>query len=348
MALLAVGVKAGDEVITVSHSFIATANAVRYIGAIPVFVDIQPETFNMDPALLEAAITPRTRAIMVVHQVGMPADIQAIVAIARQHNLPVVEDAACAVGSEILVDGAWERIGKAHGDIACFSFHPRKLLTTGDGGMLTTSNPDYDRKFRLWRQHSMGVSDTQRHAANQVIFETYDELGFNYRLTDIQAAVGREQLKRLPEIVERRRQRVDRYRALLADVPDLQVAEEPSGKRSNWQSVCVRLPMGTDQRQVMQDMLDAGISTRRGIMNAHAEKAYSQHEPWACGETPLADCDHVEGHCERLVESERAQAQVIILPLYHQMTDAEQDQVVAALRASVGHVAARPLAGVAS
>jgi dTDP-4-amino-4,6-dideoxygalactose transaminase len=347
MALLAVGVKAGDEVITVSHSFIATANTVRYCGAVPVFVDIQPATFNMDPALIERAISPRTRAIMVVHQVGMPADIRAIVAIARQHNLPVIEDAACAAGSEILVDGRWERIGGPHGDIACFSFHPRKLLTTGDGGMLTTSNPEYDRSFRLWRQHSMGVSDTQRHAANQVIFETYDELGFNYRLTDIQAAVGREQLKRLPEIVERRRQRVARYRALLAGIPGLRLAEEPSWARSNWQSVCVRLPNGVDQRTVMQDMLDAGVSTRRGIMNAHSEKAYSQHEPWACGDKPLADCDHVEGHCERLVESERAQVEVIILPLYHQMTDAEQDQVVAALRASVSPAADRALAGAA-
>jgi perosamine synthetase len=281
---------------------------------------------------------------MVVHQVGMPADIGSIVSIARRHGLPVVEDAACAAGSEVQAHGEWERIGAPHGDVACFSFHPRKLLTTGDGGMLTTRNPDYDRKFRLWRQHSMGVSDTQRHAANQVIFETYDEVGFNYRMTDIQAAVGREQLKRLPGIVERRRQRVERYRDLLADVPGLIFAEEPVWARSNYQSVCIRLPRGVDQRQVMQDMLDAGISTRRGIMNAHAEKAYALHEPWSCGDQ-LPDCDHVEGHCERLIESERAQAEVIILPLYHQMTDAEQDQVVDALCVSLGRAASRVLVG---
>jgi perosamine synthetase len=347
MALKVLGVGSGDEVITVSHSFIATANAVRYLGATPVFVDIQRDTFNMDPDLIEAAISPRTRAIMVVHQVGMPADMGAIMRIARRHGLPVVEDAACAAGSEILVDGKWERIGKPHGDVACFSFHPRKLLTTGDGGMLTTNDPELDRKIRLWRQHSMGVSDTQRHAANQVIFETYDEIGFNFRMTDIQAALGREQLKRLPGLVARRRERVERYRDLLHDVPGLLVAEEPAYARSNFQSVCVRLPAGVDQRQVMQDMLDAGVSTRRGIMNAHVEKAYAIHEPWACGETPLVDCDHLEGHCERLVESELAQQQVIILPLFHQMTDAEQDQVADALRVSLGRAAGKVLVGIA-
>src|SRR5919199_403934 len=205
LALLAVGVQPGDEVITVSHSYIATANSIRYCGATPVFVDIDPATFNMDPARIEAAISPRTRAILCVHQIGMPCDMPAIVSIARRHGLRVVEDAACAAGSQIRVDGEWERIGKPHGDVACFSFHPRKLLTTGDGGMLTTANAEYDRLFRLWRQHSMGVSDTQRHASNQVIFEEYAELGFNYRMTDLQAAVGRVQLERLPGIVARRR-----------------------------------------------------------------------------------------------------------------------------------------------
>jgi dTDP-4-amino-4,6-dideoxygalactose transaminase len=191
----------------------------------------------------------------------------------------------------------------------------------------------------------MGVSDTQRHAANQVIFESYDEIGFNYRMTDIQAAVGREQLKRLPEIVARRRDRVERYRDLLHEVPGLIMPHEPSFARSNWQSVCVRLPLSIDQRQVMQDMLDAGISTRRGIMNAHVEKAYAMHEPWSCGDQALPDCDHIEGHCERLIESERAQQQVIILPLYHQMTDAEQDQVADALCVSLGRAASRVLVG---
>ncbi len=146
LALLVVGVQPGDEVITVSHSFIATANAVRYCGANPVFVDIDPATYNMNPDLIETAITPRTRAIMPVHQIGMPCDMQAILEIARCYDLPVVEDAACALGSEMQMDdGPWERIGKPHGDIACFSFHPRKVISTGDGGMLTYRSETWDR-----------------------------------------------------------------------------------------------------------------------------------------------------------------------------------------------------------
>src|SRR5690349_20095064 len=133
LALHALGVGPGDEVITVSHSFIATANAVRYCGATPIFIDIDPRTYNMDPALIEAAITPRTKAIMPVHQIGLPCDMPAILAIAQKHGLPVVEDAACAIGSQINVNGNWDRIGKPHGTVACFSFHPRKVITTGDG-----------------------------------------------------------------------------------------------------------------------------------------------------------------------------------------------------------------------
>jgi dTDP-4-amino-4,6-dideoxygalactose transaminase len=332
LALRAVGVRPGDEVVTVSHSFIATANAIRYCGAIPVFVDIQPTTFNMDPAKIESAIGGRTKAILCVHQMGMPCDLKAILGIARPRSLPVIEDAACAIGSEILWDGRWERIGKPHADVACFSFHPRKIVTTGDGGMLTTSNPDWDRQFRLWRQHGMSVPDTVRHAAPQVIFESYTEPGYNYRMTDLQAAVGRVQLRRLPEVVARRQALAERYRALLSGMPGLQPPEEPSWARSNWQSYCVRLPDGWDQRAVMQSMLDAGISTRRGIMNAHREPAYRQ-EPWSCG-PDSSGCDHALGRCARLAESEKAQDQAILLPLFHQMTDSDQAQIAAALKAA--------------
>lgn len=333
LALLAVGVQPGDEVITVSHSFIATANSVRYCGAIPVFVDIQPETFNMDPALVEGVVTNRTRAILCVHQMGMPCNLKALLAIARRHGLPIIEDAACAIGSEILWDDRWEKIGKSHSDIACFSFHPRKLLTTGDGGMLTTANSDWDQKFRLWRQHGMSVPDTIRHRANEVIFESYLELGHNYRLTDIQAAIGREQLKRLPEMVARRRELVQRYRELLSDVPGIVLPIEPDWARSNWQSFCIRLPARYDQRQVMQYMLEARVATRRGIMNAHREPAYSC-ELWSCG-VALRTCNCPPGNCDRLKESERAQDQCLILPLFQQMSEADQDVVVAALRQGI-------------
>jgi len=261
---------------------------------------------------------------------GMPCDLRRILDIARHHSLPVIEDAACAAGSEILWNGQWEKIGKPHGSVACFSFHPRKLLTTGDGGMLTTANPEWDKKFRLWRQHSMDVPDTVRHASNRVIFESYPELGYNYRLTDIQAAIGREQLKRLPEVIKQRRLLGERYLQLLAEVPGLGLPEEPDWARTNWQSFCVRLPEECEQQAVMQKMLAAGVATRRGIMCAHREQAYL-HEPWLC---PPSRNGHESSSasCSGLIESEKAQDHSIILPMFHDMSPADQDKVVSVLR----------------
>jgi perosamine synthetase len=317
LALLALGVGPNDEVITVSHSYIATANAVLYCRASPVFVDIEPDGFNIDPARIDSVVTERTRAILCVHQMGMPCNLDAIIDVARRHALPVVEDAACAIGSEILWEGRWETIGKPHSDIACFSFHPRKVMSTGDGGMITTANADWDARFRLLRQHAMSVPDTVRHEASRVIFESYPMLGYNYRMTDIQAAVGREQLKRLPEIIERRRELADRYGSLLAAIPGLGLPDEPNWARSNWQSFCVRLPDGCGQRAVMQRMLDEGVSTRRGIMCSHREPAYSD----------------LQLRCP-LPLSELAQDRSIVLPLYPQMTAAEQQRVAAAFKRS--------------
>lgn len=315
LALLAVGVGPGDEVITVSHSYIATANVIRYCGATPVFIDVKPHDYNLDAAQLERAITPRTRAILCVHQMGMPCDLAAIVEIGRRRGLAVVEDAACAIGSEILWNGRWEKIGKPHGDVACFSFHPRKVMSTGDGGMITTANKEWDARFRLLRQHGMSVPDTVRHGSAKIIFEEYPIVGYNYRMTDIQAAVGREQLKRLPTIIKGRRDIAAKYRERLAGIDGLALPEEQEGVRTNWQSFCVRLPAGADQRKVMQDMLDAGVSTRRGIMCSHREPAYAG--------IPVR---YPLGH------SEAAQEHCIILPLYITMTDADVELVAAALR----------------
>lgn len=318
LALLAVGVEPGSEVVTVSHSFIATANSVRFCLATPVFIDIQPETYNMDPRLIERAITPRTRAILCVHQIGMPCDLEAILAVARARSLPVVEDCACGIGSEILWEGQWTRLGRPHADVCCFSFHPRKLLTTGDGGMITTANGEWDERFRRLRHHGMDVTTTLRHQARQVIFESYPETAFNYRMTDIQAAVGREQLKRLPEMIARRRSMAERYRTKLERVPGITPPCEPRWARSSWQSYCVRLPGHVDQRQVMQELLDRGVATRRGIMCSHRERAYADLPcPWP------------------LTESEKAQDHCILLPLFHQMTEEEQDAVVEELAAAV-------------
>ncbi len=320
LALLAAGVRPGDEVITVSHSYIATANSIRYCGAKPVFVDINPETFNMDPGLVEAAISSRTRALLCVHQIGMPCDLERIVRIAEKHSLPLIEDAACAVGSEIRWEGRWERIGRPHGDAACFSFHPRKILSTGDGGMITTKHKDWDARFRLWRQHAMSVPDTVRHASNRIIFESYPELGYNYRMTDVQAAIGREQLKRLPGFVSRRREMAARYGSLLGDLRNLQLPAEPEWARSNWQSYCVRLLNGMEQRAVMQSLLEQGIATRRGIMCAHREGAYPS-DSWRSAGT--------------LAASEKAQDECLLLPLYHQLGEQEQQFVADQLRAVV-------------
>jgi perosamine synthetase len=316
LALLAVGVKAGDEVVTVSHSYIATANAIRYCNAEPVFVDIEAVTSNMNPALIAPAITAKTRAILCVHQMGMPCDIDAIVAVGKSHGLPVIEDAACASGSAYVVGSALEPVGRPRGDIACFSFHPRKVITTGDGGMLTTNNAAFDAQFKLLRQHGMSINDRVRHGSKEVVFEEHSVLGYNYRMTDIQAAVGREQLKRLPAIVQARRRLAARYREILADIPGLTLPAEPSYARSNWQSFSLRLPERSVQREVMQSLLDAGVASRRGIMCAHREVPYQRSAPY------------------HLPESERAQDRNIMLPLFPQMTDDEQDQVARALRSA--------------
>ncbi len=318
LALLTAGVTPGDEVITVSHSYIATTNAVLYCGAKPVFIDIEPGTFNLDPSGIERALTARTRAILVVHQMGMPCNLHEILDIAASHNMPVIEDAACAIGSEILWKGRWEKIGRPHSDIACFSFHPRKLLSTGDGGMLTTSRPEWDSRFRLLRQHSMSISDTKRHHANHVTFESYREMGFNYRMTDLQAALGREQLKRLPEIVANRRHRAERYQQLLSEIPGIIHPIEPQWARSNWQSYCIKLPLSCDQKAVMQQMLDSGVATRRGIMCAHRESNHSQSPLVA----PLTNSELAQDHC-------------ILLPLYYQMTDDDQKRVATSFRKSI-------------
>jgi dTDP-4-amino-4,6-dideoxygalactose transaminase len=318
LALTALDIGPGDEVITVSHSFIATANCIRYCGATPVFVDIDPDTYNIDPDRTAEAITTRTRAIIAVHQMGMPCDLAALTSIADRHRVVLIEDAACATGSEVHVNGHWERIGKPHGRIACFSFHPRKVITTGEGGMLTTADGELDRKFRLLRQHGMSVPDTVRHGSPRVLFEDYLMVGFNYRMTDIQAAVGRKQLERLPKLVAHRRSLASRYTELLGNIEGLILPLEPQWARSNWQSYCVRLPDRVDQKAVMQSLLDQGIATRRGIMCSHREQPYSSDK-----------------QPDGLRQSELAQDHSILLPIYAQMSEGDQIRVATALRAEL-------------
>ena len=309
LALVASGIQAGDEVLCPSLSFIATANAIVHAGAIPVFVDIDETTFNMNPACIESAITPRTRAILAVHQIGLPAAIDEIKEIGTRRGLAVIEDAACAIGSEYR--GA--RIGMPHTSMACFSFHPRKILTTGEGGMITTNEPELAARIRRLRQHAMTVSDLARHNVRKVVLETYNEVGYNYRMTDLQAAIGLVQLERLDDMIAKRRALAARYSSLLAPFHWLVVPTEPEDCRHNFQSYMVRLrsdaPISRDD--LMQGLLDRGVSTRRGIMAIHQELPYL-NERWDAF-LPVTD----------LITDT-----TLILPLFHEMTQEDQDFVV--------------------
>jgi perosamine synthetase len=321
LSLLALGIGPGDEVIIPSMTFIATANAILHAGATPVFVEVHPRTVNIDPQSVEDAITPRTKAIMPVHQIGMPAGMAALLDIGARHGLKIIEDAACAVGSEVDLGDGWEKVGRPRGDLACFSFHPRKLITTGEGGMLTCADEATATRLRRLRHHGMSVSDRTRHSSGRVVAEEYVEVAHNYRMTDLQAAMGLGQMEKLAGIVEARRRLAARYTEHLAEVEALTPPFEPAYARSNYQSYCVRLasdaPCSRDE--LMQKMLDRGISTRRGIMTIHREPAYADM------------CAHVE-----LPITERASDETLLIPLYPQMTDDEQDAVIRALKDCAG------------
>jgi len=309
LAMVALGIGAGDEVICPSLSFIASANAIAYVGATPVFVDVERATYNLDPDRIEEAITPRSRAILVVHQVGLPAAMNKILPIATRHNLVMIEDAACAVGSEY----ARCRIGRPYGSLACFSFHPRKILTTGEGGMITTEDADLAGRLRRLRQHAMSVSDLERHQANDIVFETYGEVGFNFRMTDMQAALGLVQLGRINDFVATRRALAERYSNKLTNLRWLTPPSEPPECRHNFQSFMVRVAADSPitRNALMKELLVRGVSTRRGVMAIHREPPY-RNSQW-------------EG---RLPETDSAADNTLILPLFHQMNDEEQDYVV--------------------
>jgi perosamine synthetase len=321
LALVAAGIGADDEVLCPSLSFIATANSIRYVGATPIFVDTDPATFNLDPNRVEEAITPRTRAILVVHQIGLPAALTEILEIARRRNLIVIEDAACAIGS--VYQG--QRIGLPHAFMACFSFHPRKILTTGEGGMLTTSDEKVALRLRTLRQHAMTTSDLARHKSQTVMAESYDEVGYNYRMTDLQAALGIVQLGRVPGFLARRRSLAERYSQELTRMGWLIPPHEPSDCRHNFQSYMARLrpdaPVSRDA--LMQGMLDRGVSTRRGIMASHREAPYRDAK-WD----------------KKLIQTNAATDESIILPLFHQMTEEQQTYVIECIR-EIGTAAVR-------
>lgn len=309
LALLAAGVEPGDEVICPSLSFIATANAIVYAGATPVFADIDRATYNLNPESVESSITVRTKAILLVHQIGLPSRIDEMQSIASRHGLILIEDAACAIGSEY----RGQRIGRPHTSLACFSFHPRKILTTGEGGMLTTDDAELAARVRRLRQHAMTISDLARHNSTRVVTESYDEIGYNYRMTDLQAAIGLVQLQRLDKMLCRRRELAQRYSERLSALGWIRPPQEPSYCRHNFQSYMARLtsdaPFTRDQ--LMQELLDQGVSTRRGIMAIHRERSY--HDARWDG---------------RLPETDLVADTAIILPLFYEMREEEQDYVI--------------------
>jgi dTDP-4-amino-4,6-dideoxygalactose transaminase len=310
LAMIATGTGPGDEVIVPSLSFIATANAVRYVGAQPVFSDVDLASQNLTPETVEPHLTARTRAVILVDQGGVPADLAAMRALCDPRHITVIEDAACAAGSSYRA----RPVGSG-AELAAFSFHPRKLLTTGEGGMLTTRDGSIAARLRRLREHGMDVSAADRHRSQQPVIEHYIELGFNFRMTDIQAAVGLVQLRKLPQMVARRRAMAVRYQDRLADITGLITARDPEYGTTNYQSFWVLLPQDfpVSRDELLRRLADAGISARRGIMAAHLEPAYAS---WHHAPLPVT---------ERLTERS------IILPLFHDMTDAEQERVVSVL-----------------
>ncbi len=307
LALVVLGIGPDDEVIVPSLSFIATANVVRYLGATPVFADVELATQNLTPSTIKQVITPRTRAVMVVHQAGVPADLDAIHRLCDAKGIAVLEDAACAIGATYR-----DRPIGGHSDLVAFSFHPRKVITTGEGGMLFTRNGDWAERARRLREHGMSVSAAARHNSRDLVLEEYVETGFNYRMTDIQAAVGMVQLGRLDAIVERRRELAARYQERLADIPGIVMAGDPKYGRSNFQSFWVVLPddFPIDRNELLRRMMAEGISPRRGIMASHLEPAFA-----GSPNAPLPVTEHL---------TERS----LLLPLFHTMTEQQQDRVV--------------------
>jgi perosamine synthetase len=308
LAMIVAGIKEGDEVICPSMSYIATANCIKYVGAEPVFAEVHSDTFNIDVSHAEKLITPKTKAILIVHQVGLPADIDAFKTLCKKYNLQLIEDAACAAGSAY----KGSKIG-SHSDLVCFSFHPRKVITTGDGGMITTNNEAYYQRLKLLRQHGMSVSDRVRHSSSTVIMEDHLEVGYNYRLTDIQAAVGIKQLEKLDWIIAERRKIAEIYQDSFKTFDFVRLPSEPDGYFTNWQSYMLYLKPNSPikRNDLMQLLLDKGISTRRGIMTSHRETAYKNHKLIAT-----------------LPISEDASDQSIVLPLYVPMSKEDVDYVV--------------------
>ncbi len=320
LSLHALGIGAGDEVVVPSLTFIASVNPIVHVGATPVFADVDPRSFNLDPDSFEAALTPRTRAVMLVHQLGLPADLDEIEQRAAARGVTVIEDSACALGSAY----KGRPIGSSD-NLNCFSFHPRKVIVTGEGGMMTTPDAELAARLRRLRHQGMSISDVERHRADRVITETYPEIGFNFRLSDLHAAVGIAQLDKLDAFVARRRAIAGRYDEAFAALPEIVTPHVPGFASPNYQSYIARLSRGdASMRDALLDaMFRRGVATRRGLMAVHKEASYAH--------IPLTGS---------LEHTEAADAQTFVLPIYADLSDDEVGYVIDALFEAVAEVVA--------
>lgn len=307
LGLLAAGIKQDDEIIVPSFSFIASANCIRHVGAIPVFVDIDPLTYNMDPADVERKITKKTKGILAVHQIGLAADMEHLTKIARTHKLSIFEDCACGLGSTINGKhvGMW-------GVWGAFSFHPRKAITTAEGGLLVTKNKALAHTVSMLRAHGADVDVAKRHKSHTVMLESYPLVGYNYRMSDIHASLGLSQFARMNKMLQTRLSLAARYNEAFRNHPVIQIPYVPKGFYHTYQSYMVRLRNGGKIRnRLMQKLLDTGIATRAGVMASHLEAPYRAMYPKL-----------------KLPETEKAAAETIILPLFPQMTSKQQKIVI--------------------
>lgn len=319
LVLHAWGIGPGDEVIVPSYSFIATANVVRHVGATPVFCDINLATHNLDIAHAASLITPHTRAIIPVDQLGMPCDMDAVNQLAAKHGLHVLQDAACAIGSQY-----YGRPVGQDAEVAIFSLHARKIVTCGEGGIIVTNDDKLAAKLRLLRHQGMDLSDFQRHNADRPLIESYPVVGYNMRITDIQAAVGVVQMGRLPEILHLRRKIAECYQQYLSQCSQIVLPQEPESCQGNWQSYMLSLPLdaGMTPLEVMNELHRQGVPTRRGVMAAHQEPCYR--------DTNIA-------RIPSLPNTDYAVAHNLQLPIHPAMTEEQVDYVAKSLLAVLNH-----------
>ncbi len=311
LGFIASGIGSGDEVIVPSLSFIASANSIVHAGATPVFADIDKLTYNIDPVDVEHKITKKTRAIHAVHQIGLAADMDTLIKIARAHKLLIFEDAACGLGAKI--NG--RHVG-TYGAWSAFSFHPRKAITTAEGGILATNSESLANKVRMLRAHGASIDVNKNHESKKVLFGSYPIVGHNYRMSDIHASLGISQFTRITTLLAVRLKLANCYNEAFKNNPMIQIPFVPAGYYHTFQSYMIRLRDGERIRNtVMQKLLDEGIATRPGVMASHLEPPYRKLYPKLS-----------------LPVTEIAAAQTIILPLFPQMTEKEQEYVIDQLK----------------